>query len=257
MTFEGKVVLITGASSGIGADAARYLAELGASVSMVGRNEKRLNDVAEEIIKAGSPKPLTIIADVTMDCDRIVDETIKHFSRLDVLVNNAGISFRDRTCEIVMSEFDRLFDINVRSVIKLTQLCVPHLEKTKGCIVNVSSVSGLRPTPSLTSYGISKAALDQFTKYAAIDLAKKRIRVNGINPAAIKTPIFDNEAANEIDGIFEKLKNSNPVGRVGDVSDTSKVIAFLSDNELSSFINGICLPVCGGSIVAGVYTYTE
>lgn len=132
MNFNGKVVLITGASSGIGAGAACHLAKLGAKVSIVARNEKRLREVASEIEQTTTSVPLVIVADVTKDAERIVNETIKHFERLDVLVNNAGFSIRDSVAEADLSEFDRVFDTNVRAVINLTKLCVPHLEKTKG-----------------------------------------------------------------------------------------------------------------------------
>lgn len=173
MSFSGKVIIITGASSGIGADAARHLAKLGAKVSIIGRNEQRLNKVAEKIKSAGSPAPLAIVADVTKDAQRIVDETIKHFGQIDVLVNNAGFSKPDNVSEANLSQFDSVFDTNVRSVINLTKLCVPHLEKTKGNIVNVSSVAGLKAFPNAMTYCMSKAALDQFTKCSALDLAPK------------------------------------------------------------------------------------
>lgn len=182
MNFNGKVVLITGASSGIGAGAARHLAQQGAKVAIVGRNEKRLNEVAEEIKKSGLARPLAIVADVTKDAERIVDETIKQFEKLDVLINNAGIGKQDNVIDADLSEFDRIFDTNIRSVIKLTKLCVPHLEKTKGNVVNVSSDAGLKPVEYLMSYCMSKAALNQFTRCSALDLAPKGIRVNAINP---------------------------------------------------------------------------
>lgn len=182
MAFNDKVVLVTGASSGIGADAARHLAKLGAKVAIVGRNEKRLNTVAEEIKNLGLVTPLAIVADVTEDAERIVDETIEQFGKLDVLINNAGIVIQDNVVQVNISEFDRIFDTNVRSAIKLTKLCVPHLEKTKGNVVNVSSVAGLKAFQNIMSYCISKAALDQFTKCTALDLAPKGIRVNSINP---------------------------------------------------------------------------
>lgn len=173
MSFSGKVVLVTGSSSGIGADAARHLASLGAKVVIVGRNEKRLNEVADQIKNSGSPAPLPIVADLTKDAERIVDETINHFGQLDVLVNNAGIVIQDNAIEIKLSDFDRIFDTNVRSVITLTKLCVPHLAKTRGNIINVSSVAGLKAFQNVMSYCMSKAALDQFTKCAALDLASK------------------------------------------------------------------------------------
>lgn len=182
MNFQGKVILITGAGSGIGADAARHLAKLGANVAIVDKNAKRLNEVAEEIKNSGSPAPLPIVADVVKDTERIVSETIKHFGQLDVLINNAGIPMSDTVADVNLSEFDRVFDVNVRAAISLTKSCVPHLEKTKGNIVNVASICGLRPVPSLMTYCMSKAALIQLTKCSALDLAPKKIRVNGINP---------------------------------------------------------------------------
>lgn len=253
MSFSEKVVLITGASSGIGADAARHLAKLGAKVAIVGRNEKRLNEVVDEITKSGSPPPLPIVADVTKDAQRIVDETIKHFSKIDVLINNAGILTRDTVIDAKLSEFDRIFDTNVRSVITLTKLCVPHLEKEKGNIVNISSIAGLKAIRNVMSYCMSKAALDQFTKCSALDLASKKIRVNSVNPSVIRTPIFEtlgilSEVAEHMFGEFEKRY---PVGRIGEVSDTSAAIAYLADNNLASFITGVLLPVDGGACVAG------
>ncbi|XP_055302818.1 uncharacterized oxidoreductase TM_0325-like [Sitodiplosis mosellana] len=254
MSFDGKVALITGASSGIGADAARHLAKLGAKVSIVGRNEKRLNQVAEQIKSAGSPAPLVIVADVTKDAQRIVDETIKHFGKLDVLLNNAGVVIQDNVAEINLSEFDRIFDTNVRSVITLTKLCIPHLEKAKGNIVNVSSIAGLKAIPNVLTYCMSKAALDQFTKCSALDLASKGIRVNAINPAVIRTPIFQTVGVpvEAVEQMFEEYKTKYPVGRVGEVADTSAAIAFLADNKTASFLTGILFPVDGGSMVAGV-----
>lgn len=186
MSFKEKVVLITGAGSGIGADVARYLAELGAKVSIVDRNAVRLNAVAEEIKKSGSPAPLPIVADVAKDSERIVEETVEHFGQLDVLINNAGIPISDTVVDVNLSDFDRVFDVNVRAAINLTKLCVPHLEKTKGNVVNVASICGLRPVPSLMTYCMSKAALIQFTKCSALDLAPKKIRVNGMNPGWIQ-----------------------------------------------------------------------
>ncbi|XP_055325833.1 uncharacterized oxidoreductase TM_0325-like [Sitodiplosis mosellana] len=260
MGFEGKVVIVTGGSSGIGAGAAIHLAKLGAKVAIVGRNEKGLAEVAEQIKNSGSSSPLQIVADVTKDGERIVDETIKQFGRLDVLLNNAGISVHNTICDMNCADFDRVFDTNVRSVITLTQLCLPHLEKTKGNIVNVSSIAGLKPIPTLTAYSISKAALDQLTRCCALDLASKGIRVNAVNPAVIQTPIFQKVGMTDemVEKLFEQVKSTYPVGRVGKVTDTSAAIAFLADNEIASFFTGINLPVDGGAMVAGVgYKPTE
>lgn len=254
MSFTGKVVLITGASSGIGADAARYLASLGAKVVIVARNQKKLNEVAEQIKKSRSPAAYVIAADVTKDGQRIVDKTIRHFGKLDVLVNNVGIVIQSSVPNINLADFDRVFDTNVRSVIHLTQLCVPHLEKTKGNIVNVSSIAGFNPQPNLTTYCISKAALNQFSKCAAMDLAPKGIRVNAVNPGVIRTPIHATFLSSEAqaDEFMKALAKTYPIGRIGEVSDTSAVIAFLADEKASSFLTGLLLPVDGGATVGGV-----
>lgn len=253
MSFGNKVVLVTGASSGIGADCARHFAKLGANVVLVGRNEKRLNEIVDFIKQTNSPTPLAIVADVTKDAQRIVDETIKQFGKLNVLVNNAGIVIQDNVVDAKLSEFDRVFDTNVRSIITLTQLCVAHLEKTKGNVVNVSSVAGLKAVKNVMTYCMSKAALDQFTKCAALDLAPKGIRVNAINPAAIRTPIFQTVGltTETTEQLFEHYKTHYPVGRVGEVSDTSAAISFLADDKSASFLTGCLLPVDGGCMTAG------
>lgn len=251
MNFDGKVILITGASSGIGADAARHLADLGGNVVIVGRNEKRLNEVAQEIKNNGSPEPLAIVADVIVDGKRIIDEAIKHFGQLDVLVNNAGISTQDDIVDFKIEEFDRIFNTNVRSVATLTNLAVSHLEKTKGNIVNVSSVAGLKAVPNVLSYCMSKSSIDMLTRCCALDLASRGIRVNAINPAVIKTPIFKTLgiSTESIEKHFELMKQKYPVGRVGEVSDTSAAIAYLA-SESASFITGTLLPVDGGLMIS-------
>ncbi|KAJ6644165.1 Glucose 1-dehydrogenase [Pseudolycoriella hygida] len=248
MSLTGKVVLITGASSGIGADAARHLAKLGAKVSLVGRNQKRLNEVAEKIINDGSPTPLSIAADVTQESQRIVDETINHFGQLDVLINNAGIFISDSLDAFDINEYDRVMNINLRSVVCLTHLAVPHLEKTKGNIVNVSSDAGTLPYDVYLSYCISKAGINHFTKCAAVGLASKGIRVNAINPGDIRTPIFALAGVTDTEKYFEEATKNYLVGRVGEVSDTSAAIEYL---VTQSFINGILLPVDGGLTCSG------
>lgn len=120
-------------------------------------------------------------------------------------------------------------------------------------LLTFSGVAGLRPHRNVTSYSMSKASLDQYTKCLALDLAPKKIRVNSVNPAAIRTPIFDTLGlkAEQAEKMVEEFKNKYPVGRIGDVSDTSAAIAYLADDKLASFLTGILLPVDGGSLVAG------
>lgn len=249
MRFSGKVVLVTGASSGIGEDAAIEFANQNASVVLVGRDERRLNSVVDKIKSNGSPIPLSIAADVSKDAHRIIDETIKHFGRLDVLINNAGIYRKDSASTVNLKDFDELFATNVRAVVELTKLSIPYLEKTKGNVVNISSFTGLKSVLITTSYGMMKAALSMYTKCASLELAPKGIRVNEISPGLVKTEIVEKSGIPlaEVALIFQAAVHNYPVGRLGKVSDTTNAILFLAD-EQSSFINGVSLVVDGGRI---------
>ena len=148
--FSGKVVLITGSSSGIGAAAAEEFARAGAQVVINGRNAENLSEVGEKCLKA-SPKglkPLEVVADVSNeeDCQRVVDSTVEAFGRLDILVNNAGMGAMSSAEDPkVLETFDKVMNLNVRSVVAMTQLSVKHLEKTKGNVINISSFAGLKP----------------------------------------------------------------------------------------------------------------
>lgn len=247
MSLSGKVILVTGASSGIGADAAIHLSKLGANVAIVGRDAAKLHAVAQQIIQAGSPQPLEIVADVTKDTDKIINNTIQKFGKLDVLVNNAGIAKFSQEPLGTLEIYDSIMDTNVRSVLALTKIAVPHLEKTKGNIINISSIAGSIVIPTGTAYAMSKAALDHFTRNAAIELAPKGIRVNAVNPGAVDTPIFTSIGMDE-EGrrqFLENCKTSYPVGRAGIVDDVSNAIAFLAQ-DASNFITGHLLTVDGG-----------
>lgn len=258
MEFQDKVILITGASSGIGAETARLFSKLGGKLVLVGRNRERLEKVALEIStdcdSSTSTLPLTIAADVTKDCPRIIAQTIDHFGRLDVLVNNAGINVEEKVMDASMEQFDRVLSTNVRSVIELCKLAVEHLEKTKGNIVNVSSICGMVPVYSSTFYSMSKAALDQFTKCSSNEFAKRGIRVNSVNPGLIDTPIFEAVGMNsaEISELVDYCEKNYPVGRIGKASDVARCIAFLASDK-SEFITGTLMRCDGGCVSAAAY----
>lgn len=252
MDFKEKVVLITGGSSGIGADCAKHFAKLGANVVIVGRNVDRLVEVSHEITSKGFEEPLVIVADVTKDSERIIKETIDQFGKLDVLVNNAGMMTEENIENITMEAFDFTMDVNLRSIVFLTQLAIPYLAKNQGNIVNVSSTAGVKAVPNLLSYCMSKSSLDMFTKCVALEVASKGVRVNSVNPAAIKTPLFktmgiDHDAEQEL---YKAYKEKYPLGRVGEVSDTSAAIAYLA-SDAACFITGVLFPVDGGALTAG------
>ena len=245
MDFTDKVVIITGASSGIGAGAALYLSTLGASLVISGRNKDKLEETATKC--EGSP--LVIVGDVNVEADRvnIINKTIEKFGKLNVLVNNAGLGKSAGIVATTMEQYDQVMDTNVRSVFHLTQLAIPHLVKTQGNIVNVSSVAGPRSFPNLLAYCMSKAALDQFTKCVALELAPDNVRVNSINPGLIVTDFHKRLGMNDEDyqAFLEKSKATHPLGRVGTVDETSYAIAFLASDN-ASFITGAQLPVDGG-----------
>lgn len=182
MDFTGKVVLITGASSGIGAATAKHFTKLGAQVVMTGRNADSLKKCGTECV--GKQKPLLLLADVTKQEDnaRVIEETIGKFGKLDVLVNNAGRGVFGSIETTSLDQLDDMLNINLKGAYHLTMLAVPHLIKSTGNIVNVSSITGLKPFPNSLAYCISKAALDQFTKVIALELAPKKVRVNSVNP---------------------------------------------------------------------------
>uniref|UniRef100_A0A336LSD2 CSON015600 protein n=1 Tax=Culicoides sonorensis TaxID=179676 RepID=A0A336LSD2_CULSO len=253
MNFKDKVVIITGSSSGIGAGTAEYLSKLGASLVLVGRNVENLNVIKEKCTKLaaqGTPAPLALQADVTIESDakRIIDETIKHFNKLDVLVNNAGIIGVGSIEQTSMDQYDTIMNTNMRSIYHLTMLAVPHLIKTEGCIVNVSSVNGIRAFSGVLAYCVSKAALDQFTRCVALELAPKKVRVNAVNPGVIVTDIHKRGGMDEqaYQAFLERCKQTHALGRPGTVCEVASAITFLASNETAGFITGASLPIDGG-----------
>ncbi|KAJ3604468.1 hypothetical protein NHX12_029208 [Muraenolepis orangiensis] len=235
--LKGKVALITGASSGIGAGTSVLFARLGALLALSGRDLDNLSS------------PLLVPGDLTEEesVKKAVEQTVAHFGRLDVLVNSAGILAMGSIETADLAQYDRVMNVNVRSVYRLTQLCVPHLIKTKGSIVNVSSVNGQRSFPEVLPYCMSKAAIDQFTSCVALELAPKQVRVNSVCPGVIITEVHKRAGLDEEQyaKFLEKCKQTHALGRPGEVEEVAQAIAFLA-SDASSFITGVHLPVDGG-----------
>lgn len=250
MSFNGKVVIITGATSGIGAACAEYFAKEGALLSLVGRNKENSKKVVDKIKASGgtTAEPLVILADVSIDAERIIKETIEKFNRLDVLINNAGFAIRGTIDTTKIEDYDAVMATNVRGVIQLTQYAMPYLVKSKGNVVNVSSVAGLKAINNSLAYCISKAALDHFTRCAAMDVADRGVRVNSVNPGLIETEFqirADGMKPSDYPAFLEARGKRHPVGRAGQAIEVVNAIAFLA-NENAGFVTGVCLPVDGG-----------
>ncbi len=246
--MNNKVAIVTGASSGIGRATARLFAEKGATVVGVGRNEKELYAVRDELKDAaGSIRPH--LGDVleTSQLDRIVNETVDSFGQIDILVNAAGILKGGSIEDCSLSDWDKQMHLNVRSVFYLMQKCIPHLEATKGSIVNVSSVTGTRAFPGVLAYCVSKAAVDQLTRCAALDLAPKGIRVNAVNPGVVVTNLhkrggMDDEAYEKF---LERTKETHPLGRAGKAEEIAELIQFLVSDK-ADWITGATYAIDGG-----------
>lgn len=248
--FAGKVVLITGASSGIGASAAQHFAKLGASVVLAGRNMENLKKISAECkVPTNTPPPFIVTGELTNEADTkaILEGAIAHFGKLDVLVNNAGVIETGSIENTSLEQFDRMMNINVRAVYHLTQLAVPHLIKTQGSIVNVSSVNGIRSFPGVLAYCTSKAALDQFTRCTALELATKNVRVNSVNPGVTVTNLHKRGGMDEdqYQAFLKRCKDTHAMGRPGKPEEVANAIVFLA-SDAASFITGVSLPVDGG-----------
>ncbi len=245
--MQGQVVIVTGASSGIGRSAAQLFAKSGAPVVAVGRNEKELLGLSAEAGPDATIKPH--LADVMelSQLDRVVTETIDNHKRIDVLVNSAGIIKNGNIENTTLDDWDKMMHINVRSVFLLIQKCVPHLAETRGNVVNVSSVTGTRAFPNVLSYCVSKAAVDQLTRCTALELAPKGIRVNAVNPGVVVTNLHKRGgmAEDAYETFLENAKNTHPIGRPGNPEEVAELIYYLA-SEKASWITGVTYAIDGG-----------
>ncbi|CAG2121172.1 unnamed protein product, partial [Medioppia subpectinata] len=183
--FTGKVVLVTGSSSGIGEGIVKLFSLLGASVVVTARKAPDVQRVAKECeeLSPKKLKPLQVVGDLTKSADinNLIDTTIKTYGKLDVLVNNAGIYPEVNITEPdILRVWDQVMALDLRAVVELIHRAVPHLEKTNGTIIDISSISALSPTKDALVYGTAKAGLDMLSKILALELGPKNIRVNSV-----------------------------------------------------------------------------
>jgi len=247
-SFAGKVVMVTGSTSGIGHAAAIRFAEAGARVAALGRDRSALGRVKSEIEQIGA-EALTIAADVTSEREvrNALDETIESFSGLDVLVNAAGHISSGTIENTKLEAWDAMMDVNLRAVFLTMQMAAPYLIKSKGNIVNISSVTGLRSFPGVLAYCVSKAGVDQLTRCSALELAPRGVRVNAVNPGVVVTEIHKRGGMSleDYERFLEHSKTTHPLGRVGDPKEIAELVLFLA-SEKAGWITGGTYSIDGG-----------
>lgn len=249
MNFTGKVVIVTGSSSGIGASSAQLFAKYGARLTLIGRNEERLKNVRDKCIAINGMEPLCFILDLTEkgSCEQAVSKTVETFGRIDVLVNNAGKFMMGCLFDETIDSFDEMIDINLRVPYKMTHLCLPHLMKTKGNVVNLAATSYNRVRHGFMPHGIAKAGLEKFTKMAAVELACEGVRVNSVNPGMTRTNILSNLALTdkEVTETYEDFEKSLTVLEPEEVA---KMVVFVASDVCPS-INGAAMYIDGGTVM--------
>lgn len=246
--FHGRRALVTGATSGIGRATALLFAGAGANVLATGRKTEALAALAREA--AGLPGRLVSVAgDLTDAVFRrdVVGTALESLGGLDVLVNAAGIIASADWEKTDLDDWDRMLDINLRSLFALCKLAIPHLEASRGAIVNVSSVTGTRAFPGVLAYCVSKAGVDQLTRCLALELAPHGVRVNAVNPGVVRTNLHRASGMNEerYGAFLEHSKTTHPLGRVGEPADIAAAIAFLASPQ-AGWITGETIAVDGG-----------
>jgi NAD(P)-dependent dehydrogenase (short-subunit alcohol dehydrogenase family) len=246
--FVNKVLLVTGATSGIGKATALRFAQAGASVAAVGRNEQALSEIERQCETAGV-QSLAISADLSEAgaADSVIAKTVDRFGGIDYLVNAAGHISSGTIENTSLQAWDAMLDINLRAPFVLMQKALPSIIQRRGNIVNVSSVTGLRSFPGVLSYCVSKAGLDQLTRCAALELAAQGVRVNAVNPGVVVTEIHKRggQSDEQYAAFLEHSKTTHPLGRVGQAAEVAELISFLASDK-ASWITGATYSIDGG-----------
>ena len=253
MKLDGKVALITGGSLGLGKATAELFVKEGAKVVITGRTEKTLQEAVEEAKNKGLEIDY-LVSDVSKeeDCKEAVDFTLNKYGKIDILFNNAGVLHAALTHETDTETWDRLFNINVKGTYLMSKYAIPHmLENGYGCIVNNSSIAGLKGIPGISAYNSTKGAVTQLTRSMALDYAKQGIRVNAICPGTIETPMVDGllDKMPDRGGAEELFKSFHPMGRFGTADEIAHSVLFLCDDNIQ-FMTGLMLSVDGGWVAS-------
>ncbi|HWO95430.1 MAG TPA: 3-oxoacyl-ACP reductase FabG [Bacillus sp. (in: firmicutes)] len=243
MRLENKVAIITGAANGLGLEAARIFIKEGAKVALVDFDEKTGTQRVEELRDAGGDAEFfkVNVADRN-DVDAMVNGVIERFGKIDILINNAGITRDGFLTKLSVEDFQKVIDVNLTGVFHCTQAVVPHMiAQGKGKIISTSSVSGVYGNLGQTNYAAAKAAVVGMTKTWAKELARKGINVNAVAPGFIET----NMVAQVPEKVINQIKGMIPMQRLGHPSEIGYAYLFLASDE-SNYVNGTVLHVDGG-----------
>ena len=240
--FDGKIVLITGAGSGIGEAAARAFAREGAMLVVADKVGERLDALKQDL---GGDKVLTRVVDTSdaKHCEALVLAAVATFGKLDVLVNDAGVDHMGAVDEGGLDQWERIMGTDLNGYFYMIRFAIPHLRKSKGAIVNVSSVSGLGGDWNHSFYNAAKGAITNFTRALALDEAKHGVRVNAVNPSLVYTSMTEQMKSQP--ELIKKFEERIPMGRGANPDDIAGPILFLA-SEAAHFVTGVNLPVDGG-----------
>ena len=238
----GKRAIVTGATKGIGHAIASELLSLGATVTIVARNESAVAQAVAQWRNEGR-SIFGVSADVASEEGRdAIMKSVDIMEGLDILINNVGTNIRKPTVEYSPSDIDYLFSVNFRSTLEMCRASFPKLKVNGGSIVNVGSVAGTRIVKTGVVYASLKAGIEQMTKYLAVEWAPDKIRVTGVLPWYIRTPLT--ETVLKDPEYLSRVLARTPIGRVGEPSEVATVVAFLC-MPASSYVTGACIPVDG------------
>ena len=243
-----RAAIVTGASSGLGRATARRLARDGFAILAVARDAQALTEVVDEIAATGA-RAAALAVDVTADDAprAIVAAATAEFGGIDALVNAAGVIASGSVMDTTDEGWDAMMDVNVRAPFRLIRESVEALAARRGAVVNVSSVAGLRAFPGIASYAVSKAAVDQLTRVAALDFAPLGVRINAVNPGVVVTNLHRRGGMDtaRYAEFLERSRATHPLGRPGTPEEIADLIAFLVSPE-SGWITGETIAIDGG-----------